>query len=89
MSQRCHVSTMRPGLISLFTGGPGSLMYIAGIAKFKKVFLNLSRASVSCLSNLSSSIVYKPATAAVVVARAGTILPALSLTVSQSIGGKL
>jgi len=76
-------------LISEVIGGPGSLMYITGIAKFKKVFLNLSRASYSCLSSLSNSMVYRPATAAVVVARAGTILPALSFTVSQSMGTKL
>ena len=73
-------------MISLVIGGAGSDMYIAGIAMFKKVFLNLSRASDSCLSNFRSSIVYRPATAAVVVASAGTILPALSLTVIQSIG---
>jgi hypothetical protein len=37
----------------------------------------------------TSSRAYKPAIDAVVVASAGTILPALSLTVSQSISSSL
>jgi hypothetical protein len=41
------------------------------------------------LRTLQSSIVYKPATTAVVVANAGTILPALIFTVNQSISSSL
>jgi hypothetical protein len=37
----------------------------------------------------TSSMVYKPAIAAVVVAKAGTILPAFNLTYSHSIGSSL
>ena len=67
--------------------GPGSDSYRYGTAKFKKAFFILS--SSHPLITLTSSIVYNPAIAAVVVAKAGMILPAFSLTVTQSIRSSL
>lgn len=66
---------------------PGSLAYIIGTAKFKKIFL--CSVFLQFLISLTNSKVYRPAMEAVVVANAGTILPALSLTVSQSIDSNL
>jgi hypothetical protein len=65
----------------------GSLCIIEGTAMLRKALQILS--ILTPLSTFIISIVYKPAMAAVVVASAGTILPALILTVIQSISGKL
>jgi hypothetical protein len=70
-----------------FGGGPGSVNYNEGIAKFKKAFLIVS--NLHLLITLTNSIVCKAAMQAVVVAKAGTILPAFNFTPIQSIYSKL
>ncbi len=77
----------RSFLILNLGGGPGSVNYIKGIAKFKKAFLIVS--NLHLLITLTNSIVYKAAIQAVVVAKAGTILPAFNFTPTQSIYFKL
>ena len=68
--------------ILIYGGGPGSVNYSKGTARFKNPFF------ISVISHffitLTSSIVYRAAIEAVVVAKAGIILPALSFTVTQS-----
>jgi len=75
-------------LWSYFFGtGPGSESCITGTAKFKKQFFILT--NFSYFKILTNSIVCNAAIAAVVVANAGTILPAFNLVVSQSNGYKV
>ena len=66
---------------------PGSPANILGTAKLRKMFLK--SVFLRPFMTFTSSRAYKPAIDAVVVASAGTILPALSLTVSQSISSSL
>jgi len=71
----------------VFAAAPGSVSYNIGTAKFKKAFFMFS--VFSFFKTLTNSIVYKPAIAAVVVAKAGTILPAFNFTYIQSINSNL
>lgn len=70
-----HLSTAR-------WQGPGSDRRSRGKARFRKAFLYASR-GIFCRT-LSSSMVTSPETAAVVVAMAGTMRPAIRLILSRS-----
>jgi len=67
--------------------GPGSHNCKTGTAKLKNAFFISS--TLHPLINFINSIVYKAEIDAVVVAKAGIILPAFNLTVIQSIGSSL
>lgn len=71
-------------VILYFGGAAGSVSYRDGTAKFKKAFFILEISTFFII--FTSSMVYNPATAAVVVAKAGTIFPALIFTFNQSVG---
>jgi len=78
ISQLSHNVTLNSSCNLTFKAAPGSVSYKIGTAKFKKAFFIFS--VFSCFKIFTSSIVYKPAIAAVVVAKAGTILPAFNFT---------
>ena len=86
-SHLSQMFTSKPSLNLNLGAGPGSVSYKKGTAKFKKAFFIWS--SSHPFTTLINSIVYKPAIAAVVVARAGMIRPAFNLTLTQSIWSNL
>ena len=86
-SQRSQRETSMPSTSFSLMASPGSAACIQGTARFKKIFL--WSVTLHPLSILTSSKVCSPEIEAVVVANAGTILPALSLTVIQSMGSSL
>jgi hypothetical protein len=78
--------TLISGVRVNYYGGPGSDWLTRGMARLTKLFLTNSNFLPNTL--FTSSIVYSPAITAVVVARAGTILPAFSFTSIHSISFK-
>jgi len=66
---------------------PGSVNYKIEKARFKNAFFIFS--IFSPFKTFINSIVYNPAIAAVVVAKAGTIFPAFNLQEIQSIVSKV
>ena len=75
--------TSSPSRSFTLATAPGSGHYMDGTAKFKKQFLNSS--SLHPFRILTNSSACRPAIEAVVVASAGTILPAFNFTVIQSL----
>ena len=86
-SHESHFVTDRSSVSLVFPGGPGSDKDTIGIAKLIYAFWNYSKSTPLII--LHTSKAYKPAIAAVVVAKAGIILPAFNLTVRKSISSSL